>query len=413
MENTNANDIDTPQPIQNNEFKVQIDMKYTNDASNKYIEIKVSSNVKKKEYNQMLKYEDFLQYDNYKLAQNLKNIEEQLKFACQKGNFNITKIGEKLQLTFNTKFGICNIILYEVGEEAKPPVYEKPKDEVNKNMKFNQNDYENKILQLQKEHKLEIEKIEKNYNNAINEMKSEFSNVLSSVERQFKKEMNDFITKVEKKLSSNVIPMNFNNNNVNNLNNNNNKNIKIDPNANQMITTLYQEVQQIKKTLSFLDAIPTKSEFNLLKSWINPNKNINFELLYSIEKNGDDALNFHSICDNEKNTLTIVQLEDRKIGGYTTLDWSGDGESKTDKDTFIFDLTNKKKYPKINNKRSIFCLENRGPCFGQACDLGIFNPMNKGWSNKNGSFIVNQEISGGKENFAIKELEIYKVIFLD
>lgn len=420
MDNSTATvNLETPCPEKNEDYKIDIQMSKKN---NKYIEIFVESNVKK--YKNELKYEDFLSLNkNFKNAKHLKTIHESLNFSCQKGKIQIIKIGNSLQITFNTNYGVCNIPLFEVNNDAKPPLNNnnnnntntaQPKDSnPNENKKIEnqieliKKEYEKNLENIKKEHKNEIAKIEKNYYEAIDEMKNEFANVLNSIRNQFKNEMEAFQKQMKKNAPSNLIQVNKNNNSNISPGNSN-----IDPNIINTINSLTTEVNELKKKIALLDSIPNKKDFDLIKSWINPEKNMHFELIYSLKENGDDASNFHSICDHEKNTLTVIEIEGgKKIGGYTTLDWSGNGENKTDKETFIFDLTNKKKYPKINNKRSIFCLENRGPCFGQACDLGIFNPMNKGWSNKNGTFIINQEISDGKDNFEISELEIYKVVF--
>ena len=356
----------------------------------------------------------------HQMEKHIKNIYDELKFSIQKGNFQITKIGNVLQITFITqKYGVCNVDLFEEKNDAKPPLENNfnNNNNINTPQKYDSNiideirkEHKKNLEDIQKQHELEIDKIEKNYNEAINEMKTQFASVISSIRREYENEMKEFKNEM-KKNASNLIPIN---NNTKPDKNNTTKNVSniTDPNIMNIINSLTNEVNELKKKIALLESLPNKKDFELIKSWINPNKNINFELIYSMKENGDDVTNFHNICDNIPNTLTILEIENgKKIGGYTTLDWSGNGESKTDKETFIFDLTNKKKYPKINNKRSIFCLENRGPCFGQACDLGIFNPMTRGWSNKNGSFIVNQEISDGKDNFDIIELEIYKVVF--
>ena len=418
--NSNFNQLDTPLPQKNEDYKIDIQMSKKKD---KYIEINVDSKVTK--YNNELKFDDFVSLNKqFKNAQHLKTIHEALQFSAQKGKIQITKIGNTLQITFITNYGVCNIQLFEVNNDPKPPLNNinynntntaqpndsNPRNEKNQiNLELIKKEYEKNLENIKKEHKLEIEKIEKNYHEAMDEMKNDFATVLNSIRNQFKNEMAAFQEQMKKNASSNLIQVNNNNNKSNNSPGNPNI---IDPNIINTINSLTKEVNELKKKIALLDSIPTKNGFELIKSWINPNKNMHFELIYSLKENGDDVSNFHSICDNEKNTLTVLEIEGgKKIGGYTTLDWSGNGENKSDKETFIFDLTKQKKYPKINNKRSIFCLENRGPCFGQACDLGIFNPMTRGWSNKNGTFITNQEISDGKDNFEINQLEIYKVVF--
>ena len=109
--------------------------------------------------------------------------------------------------------------------------------------------------------------------------------------------------------------------------------------------------------------------------------------------------------------MTVILTEnDEKIGGYTSLNWTGNGDEKNDNKTFVFDLKNKKVYKKLKeNKISIVCLENRGPMFGRPCDFGLKEDMSEGFAKKNGSFTNNLELTNGKENYKVKEIEIYSI----
>jgi len=76
-----------------------------------------------------------------------------------------------------------------------------------------------------------------------------------------------------------------------------------------------------KMSKNILNGIIKKEEDkNLIFSWINKNNigKVSAKLLYSAEIDGDNAYNFHNLCDNQSPTLTIVESTDGKIfGGYT------------------------------------------------------------------------------------------------
>ena len=86
---------------------------------------------------------------------------------------------------------------------------------------------------------------------------------------------------------------------------------------------------------------------NILENWINPNKEIKAELLYRLTRDGDLYQTFHNNCDNQGPTLTLINdYSGLKTGGFTPLSWDSNTEWKSDNDTFIFNLTNKKKFMK-------------------------------------------------------------------
>ena len=94
-----------------------------------------------------------------------------------------------------------------------------------------------------------------------------------------------------------------------------------------------------------------------LKNWINPNRNINFKLLYRMSRDGDSIRTFHNLCDNKGPTVSLYLLNDGNIiGGYTPLYWDTSSGWKKDNETFVFNLnSNLKCVKKDNNTDSIFC----------------------------------------------------------
>ena len=169
----------------------------------------------------------------------------------------------------------------------------------------------------------------------------------------------------------------------------------------------YNEVE-----LNLDSNIINKDEFNKINEWINSNKNINLELLYRLTKDGKYPIDFHNKCDNQSPTLVIIKNTDGlKIGGYTTSTWNGE-RRKYDNNSFIFSLTEGKKYPKIENNESIIADKEWGPAFGGGADIGVGcnTDLLSGWSNKGiNTFIKKRELTQGKSEFLVEEIEVFLV----
>jgi len=117
----------------------------------------------------------------------------------------------------------------------------------------------------------------------------------------------------------------------------------------------------------------------LFSSWIEKkdssyynNKNIPYEfnLLYRSSRDGFNNASSHRNCDNKGATVWIARAQGSKqlIGGYSPLDWNGDGVWKTTADSFLFSLdentsTARLGYVNFTN-RAIYCRNNRGPDMG-------------------------------------------------
>ena len=93
-----------------------------------------------------------------------------------------------------------------------------------------------------------------------------------------------------------------------------------------------------------------------LKNWINPNENIECELLYRLSEHGEKFSKLHELCDNEGPLLILYHVKNGdKVGIYTPLilDKNKSGW-QNDIDTFIFNLNQNKKYKKISNDASLY-----------------------------------------------------------
>ena len=142
----------------------------------------------------------------------------------------------------------------------------------------------------------------------------------------------------------------------------------------------------LKSSNNILEGIINKEEEkNLIFSWINPNiEKISTKLIYSARIDGDNSSTFHELCDYIGPNLIIVKtVEGTIFGGYTTENWRGDGQYKTDEKAFIFSLDNKIKAKLIEKDHSIYCCYDRGPTFGAGHDLYICS----GCLTSNGSYM--------------------------
>jgi len=182
-------------------------------------------------------------------------------------------------------------------------------------------------------------------------------------------------------------------------------------------TSFYHRIIGSKNLIG--DIIKNKDQCNLIYDWIGKNKVLRFQLLYKGTKDGDSREAFHKKCDNQGPNISIIESTDGQIfGGYTSKSWIMNNNNFTpDPESFLFNINNKRKYP-VSNNRGLF------KDIGNICDFGgdssadfhelwiknnYFSNGGKVDNGKGYNF-TNYELSGGKNSFKIKELEVYKVI---
>ena len=194
------------------------------------------------------------------------------------------------------------------------------------------------------------------------------------------------------------------------------------------VTILEQKMQKIEENNNYInkriknkdsligDIIKNEEQYNLICDYIDKNKAFKFELLYKGTKDGDTYDIFHKKCDNQGPTISIIESTDGQIfGGYTCKSWDINSKSDiADPDSFLFNVNIKKKYCVSNNK-GLFKSN------GYICDFGGDN-FHELWldsnyfsqygncDNGNGYNFKNYELSGGKQQFKVKECEVYKVM---
>ena len=312
--------------------------------------------------------------------------------------------------------------------------------------------------------KLRIQKIFTNIRNILNNREDELlDNINKEFENiYFKENIIKDIEKLPNKIKSSLEKCK----NIDEMENNIYKlikesaeienNINIINNINTNITNIYKSINDEIKFIpeeyemnEFIDSIKTfgkirlmnkingdnkfksssilkndNDSFELITNWILGSideKEIKFELIFKMSKNGNKSEEFHKYCDDKGPTLTLVKTTKNKIfGGFTPLNWKnkGCGIKDPSNQTFIFSLNLKKKYNMINKKgNGIYCAYNFGPNFG-CCDFDLKENMKNGetYANQYCNFLSNNnlELTGGKgerENFDTEELEVYKVIY--
>lgn len=164
------------------------------------------------------------------------------------------------------------------------------------------------------------------------------------------------------------------------------------------------------------EIIKDKSEIEWISKSINKkNKKITFNLLYKATADSDKAEVFHKKCDAAESTIVFVETDKgKRFGGYTSVSWRGDCEDKMDENAFIFSLDKKKIYENIKGDNAIGCYPKFGPTF-LGCQIKIMdNAFEKGGSTYEKGLNYNTtedfELTGGEQNFGIKEIEVYQVI---
>ena len=153
----------------------------------------------------------------------------------------------------------------------------------------------------------------------------------------------------------------------------------------------------------------------------------NLELLYRGTRDGMHAVNFHQKCDNQGPTITLFKNDKGNVfGGYSSISWASKGSYVSDKNTFLFTLTNiygteptKFKSKKEDNK--VFHQDDRGPTFGADQDIWIppdfigskSEVINfpKSYEDvlQKGNTIFTGDLNNNKGIFKLKELEVFKL----
>ena len=277
-----------------------------------------------------------------------------------------------------------------------------------------------------KEIKLTLDKKKLSDREIINNLLIDFNNFKNDI-IDIKEKYNKLLDENQKlnekinKLSQDNIQLKKNNEEMNEkitllIQENQKKNDKYTNLQEQLFSNCFENSLIIKN-----DKLKTNYIINWIKEKTNKDK-INFNLIFTMSKNGSSSDDFHKYCDNKGPTLTLIKTKKNKIfGGFTPLNWNkGNGEQIKDpsNQTFIFSLDLFKKFDMIDKKKLVIRhYSSHGPNFGDF-DIQLEKNMKNGecYANKYCNFLSNNniELTGEKGNsisFQTDELEVYKVIY--
>jgi len=172
----------------------------------------------------------------------------------------------------------------------------------------------------------------------------------------------------------------------------------------------------------------SEDHMDQLENWIGSGPK-DFNLLYSITRDGCDPVPFHSKCDDKGPTVTVVYNTHGSVyGGYTSLAWQSSGFGKQDDKAFLFQLLHSyqklcRKFPSQKTADSIYHSSGYGPSFGDGTDLELFskkvNPVQGifSLSKANGGMYPSDSFEYGgvtaadinNDTMKVVEIEVYSV----
>ena len=147
-----------------------------------------------------------------------------------------------------------------------------------------------------------------------------------------------------------------------------------------------------------------------IRRWINPNKkDFNIKLLFRMSRDGNQCSQYHNLCDNKDNLLTIIQIDqNKKFGGFASKSW-GVKDNIIDK-TFLFSLNDMKKFERLNKNKAVGNGSSYGPIFGNAWDLYINSTMSSGYEQHNSCSVFLQKYEfTDNGSFNVKEIEVFQI----
>ena len=196
-------------------------------------------------------------------------------------------------------------------------------------------------------------------------------------------------------------------------------------NGKKYLYEIEKSKEECAKNSFYGSSILNNDEKLLISKFIHPHKIIKFNLVYTT-KDSFSYQYFHDYCDDiSPIVIVIYDNSGRKFGGYSTRSFRQPTNGYYNcraPDSFLFNLTNKKKYDLIDNNsvNAIYRYNSYGPCFGYSSngtnyyDLYICNGCNSSscYCQKN---VYNSENnllgSSGQSSFTVNTFEAYQVIF--
>ena len=107
------------------------------------------------------------------------------------------------------------------------------------------------------------------------------------------------------------------------------------------INLLKKEIEERKKIFPE-STIINNEQGKIIKDWINPNLDINFNLIFKKSRDGSNVSDFHKFCDNKGKIILLIETNNNfKFGGYTPLNFDSSDKLKNDNDSFLYNKLSK------------------------------------------------------------------------
>ena len=228
---------------------------------------------------------------------------------------------------------------------------------------------------------------------------------------QIKKDDMNGITQDDVKLAFKYIAF------LENENENKNDSKKID-------TVVEDDEQSPASVITKVSDILSRNELTLLLEYINTNQggtnNVTLgDCVYRGTRDGDT--NFHDFADDKGPNVVLIRANNNTFGGFTSLSWSRNGSFKTDKDAFVFSLTDSVKIP-VHQPTNYWAIYNVSGTysffFGYPSDIIIYSGFltnEKNQSKVGQCYRLNEQDTNhrslcGQEFFKVDELEVYQIL---
>ena len=183
-----------------------------------------------------------------------------------------------------------------------------------------------------------------------------------------------------------------------------------------------KKVEEFTKEEIILESkiVSLYEDYEFIINYLRMNLNLNVKRsikIYRASEDGDQAQNFHALCDNNTNIIVLIKTKDKKIfGGFTSKGFNKNNINIIDNSAFVFSLDKKQIFHVKKDKNAISCFENCGPCFTQ-----ILYIPDKFFNNSSYTFIKNlnylttedYQINGGNKFFEIEDIEVIELFIYD
>jgi hypothetical protein len=151
---------------------------------------------------------------------------------------------------------------------------------------------------------------------------------------------------------------------------------------------------------------------------------LKLDLLYRASRDGWAAQNFHSKCDNQGATVSVIRSTGGYVfGGYADVAWTSNGQYTASSESFLFALqypsgVTPVKMPLVqNHHHAVFGQSSYGPTFGSRHDIYVADNASSNstsYTNLGQTYQLPagqnaQTFLTGARNFQAAEIEVFRV----